>query len=455
MRKDRILVVEDELAVREVISCFLQRRNYDVIVTDSCATAEQLTRATHPDAAILDYCLPDGNALSLIPRLKAIEPTIPLIVLTGFGSIELAVEAVKLGAENFLTKPTELAALTLMIQHCIKNQRNRQKPSSENSIQRCETANPFLGVSPGVSNLEEMARKTVSSDSSILIQGETGTGKGVLARWLHQNGPRACAPFVDLNCSALSCDLLETELFGHERGAFTGAVQSKIGLLEIAHRGTVFLDEIGDMDLQVQPMLLNVLEEKRFRRLGGLRDQTVDIRLIAATHHDMPRRVRDKSFRSDLYFRISTIPLRTPPLRERVQDIPIIANTILEGLSKNLGTGPCEISPGAMRMLQTYVWPGNIRELRNILERAILLNGGRLVTDRDLQFDHEAISEVPAKTNEATTLEELERHHIEEALFLEGGRVERAARKLGIPRSSLYHKIKHYGIVRNGANTTH
>jgi DNA-binding NtrC family response regulator len=454
MPKDRILVVEDELAVRDVIREFLQRRNYDVIVAGTCATAEQLACATHPDAAILDYCLPDGNALTLIPRLKAIDPTIPLIVLTGFGSIELAVEAVKLGAETFLTKPTELATLTLMIQRCIESQRNRQGQSSEKSMRRRETANPFLGTSISISKLEETARKTLLSDSPILIQGETGTGKGVLARWLHQNGPRASAPFVDLNCGALSRDLLETELFGHERGAFTGAVQSKAGLLEIAHQGTVFLDEIGDVDLQVQPKLLIVLEEKRFRRLGGLRDRTVDIRLIAATHHDLARRVREQSFRSDLYFRISTIPLRTPPLRERVQDIPVIANTILDSLSKNLGSGSVEITPGAMRLLQTYVWPGNIRELRNVLERAVLLNGGRPVAERDLHFDSETIPTM-SQAGVVTTLEDLERRHIEEVLFLEGGRVERAARKLGIPRSSLYHKIKHYGIPRHGTNTAH
>lgn len=454
MLKDRILVVEDELAVRETISDFLQSRNYEVFVTGTCAAAEHLLRTARPDAAILDYCLPDGNALDLIPRLKAVDPTIPLIILTGFGSIDLAVEAVKLGAEHFLTKPTELATLTLMVQRGIENQRNQRKQIVEKKMQRRRTLDPFLGLSAGVSQLAETAHRVLNSDSPILIQGETGTGKGVLAQWLHQNGPRAAAPFVDLNCGALSRELLETELFGHERGAFTGAVQSKTGLLEIAHKGTVFLDEIGDMDLQVQPKLLKVLEEKQFRRLGDVRDRLVDIRLIAATHHDMARRVREKSFRSDLYFRISTIPLRTPPLRERVEDIPLLATKILGYLASDLGCISIEISPGAMRILQSYSWPGNIRELRNVMERAVLLNGGRTLTERDLHFDVESDSG-SSRDGEVMTLEDMERQYIEEILFLEGGRVEPAARRLGIPRSSLYHKIKQYGITRPGPSVTH
>ncbi len=452
MLKDRVLVVEDELPVRETISEFLQHRNYEVLVTGTCAEAEQLARAARPDAAILDYSLPDGNALDLIPRLKAVDPTIPLIILTGFGSIDLAVEAVKLGAEHFLTKPTELATLTLIVQRCIENQRNRQKQVAEKSMQRRKALDPFLGTSGAIRKLAETAKKILSSDSPILIQGETGTGKGVLARWLHQNGSRASAPFVDLNCGALSRDLLETELFGHERGAFTGAVQTKTGLLEIAHKGVVFLDEIGDVDLQVQPKLLKVLEEKRFRRLGDVRDRVVDIRLIAATHHDLTRRVRDKSFRTDLYFRISTIPLRTPALRERVEDIPILAINVLANLAADLGTGSIEISPGTMRMLQSYSWPGNIRELRNVLERAVLLNGGRTLTERDLHFDSE-IDSTSSHGGQVMTLEDMERQYIEEVLFLEGGRVEPAARRLGIPRSSLYHKIKQYGISRPGDAT--
>lgn len=454
MLKDRILLVEDELAVRETLSDFLQSRNYDVLATGTSAGAEQLWRAGRPDAAVLDYSLPDGNALDLIPRLKAIDATIPLIILTGYGSIDLAVEAVKLGAEHFLTKPIELATLSLMLQRCLENQRNRQKQLAEKNRLQRRSFDLFLGTSPAITRLAESARKVLSSDSPILIQGETGTGKGVLARWLHQNGPRAASPFVDLNCAALSRESIETELFGHERGAFTGAVQSRTGLLEIAHKGTVFLDEISDVDLQVQPKLLKVLEEKQFRRVGDVRDRRVDIRLIAATHQDMARRVRDKLFRSDLYFRISAIPLITPPMRDRVEDIPLLTASILSHLAADLGTGSLEVSPATMRLLQSYAWPGNIRELRNVLERAVLLNGGHTVTERDLHFEVD-LEAGELHNGRVKTLEDMERQYIEEVLYLEKGRVEPAARKLGIPRSSLYHKIKQYGISRPSANAVH
>jgi DNA-binding NtrC family response regulator len=454
MLKDRILLVEDELAVRETLSDFLQSRNYDVLATGTSAGAEQLWRASRPDAAVVDYCLPDGNALDLIPRLKAIDPTIPVIVVTGYGSIDLAVEAVKLGAEHFLTKPIELSTLSLMLQRSIENQRNRQKQLAEKNRLQRRNLDLFLGTSAAIIKLAEATKKVLSSDSPILIQGETGTGKGILARWLHQNGPRALSPFVDLNCSALSRELLETELFGHERGALTGAAQNKIGLFEIAHKGTVFLDEISDVDLQVQPKLLKLLEEKQFRRIGDNRDRRVDVRLIAGTHQDVARRVRDRLFRSDLYFRIGAVQLATPALRERVEDIPALATSILAELTADLGAGPIDVSPSTMRMLQAYTWPGNIRELRNVLERAVLLNGGRTLTERDLHFDTD-IEPVTSHNGHVKTLEDMERQYIEEILFLEGGRVEPAARKLGIPRSSLYHKIKQYGITRPSINAVH
>ena len=247
--------------------------------------------------------------------------------------------------------------------------------------------NPFLGKSAAIRRMSELAHRIVSTDSSVLILGETGTGKGVLARWLHDNSARSAEAFVDLNCGGFTRDLFETELFGHEKGAFTGAVQAKVGLLEIAHKGTVFLDEIGDVDVQVQPKLLKVLEDKQFRRLGDVRDRRVDIRLIAATHHDMTKLMRGKSFRSDLYFRISTIPLTTPPLRERIEDITLLANYFLERLALDLGANDTELSQKALGALESYPWPGNIRELRNVLERAILLSGNRILTERDLNFD--------------------------------------------------------------------
>jgi len=327
---------------------------------------------------------------------------------------------------------------------------------AEKSRQSRDRVDPFLGRSPVIRRLAEICARVVASDSPILIQGETGTGKGVLAHWFHENSSRSPEPFVDLNCGGLSRELLESELFGYEKGAFTGAVQSKAGLLEIAHKGTVFLDEIGDVDLQLQPRLLKVLEEKQFRRLGDIRDRRVDVRLVAATHQDIARLIREKQFRSDLYFRINTIPLTTPALRERVEDIPMLAEYFLKRLPRDTRTGgEAELSEGALRALQSYSWPGNIRELRNVLERAVLLSDNKVLRERDLHFD--LPSEVPSSQGAASnlqTLDELEKEYIERILSIENGRVEAAAKRLGIPRSSLYNKLKQYGIVRHPGPAT-
>jgi DNA-binding NtrC family response regulator len=285
-----------------------------------------------------------------------------------------------------------------------------------------------------------------ASSSPILIEGETGSGKGVLAKWLHRNGSRGDEPLVDMNCAGLSREFLETELFGHEKGAYTGAVSSKPGLLEVAHRGVVFLDEIGDLDPQVQPKLLKVLEEKRFRRLGEVRDRQVDIQLIAATHQDLSTLTRESKFRSDLYYRISTIPLRVPSLRERPEDIPVLARRLLQGLAADLGRRGLRLSDEAEGRLGRYAWPGNVRELRNVLERALLLAGGDVIDAGDLRFEGPGAPSPDAGPGSALTLEELERMHIARVLQDLGGRVAEASQRLGIPRSTLYQKIKKFGI---------
>ena len=448
MLKSKVLLIEDEELFHRVVRSFLETSGFEVCVAETCAEGEELWRNIRPDAAVLDYELPDGNALDLLPRLKAIHPANPIVVLTGHGSIELAVEAIKLGAEQFLTKPPELSALLTILQRGLENQRNRQNHQAEQTRAARYRTDPFLGTSDSIKMLAETCHKIQDADSTILIQAETGTGKGVLARWFHENGVRAAEPFVDLNCGGLSRDLLETELFGHQKGAFTGAIQNKTGLLEIAHRGIVFLDEIGDVDLAIQPKLLKVLEEKQFRRLGDVRDRKIDARLIAATHQELSKLVRENRFRGDLYFRISTIRLTIPPLRERVEDIPVLARDLLARLSADLGTGMLELTPGAESRLCAHSWPGNIRELRNLLERAVLLGGKVGITEKDLYFDPALETEdVPSATK---TLEEIEREHIARVLRREKGHVESAAKKLGIPRSSLYHKIKQYGLSRQG-----
>jgi DNA-binding NtrC family response regulator len=445
----RILVVDDEASIRFGIRDYLEARGCEVAEADSCRTTLEVFRTFQPDAAVVDQMLMDGNALDLLPRLSAINANVPVIVLTAHGSIDLAVRAIREGAEHFLTKPIELPALEVILQRALRNQRNRKKQLARTSQESREAIDPFVGGSAAIRSLESQAASVVVSDSPILIQGETGTGKGVLAAWLHAHSPRCEEPFVDLNCAGLSRELLETELFGHERGAFTGAVTAKMGLLEVAHRGTVLLDEIGDLDAQVQPKLLKVLEERRFHRLGDVRERRVDVRLLAATHRDLAALMREGKFRSDLYFRISTLPLLVPPLRERVDDIPLLANRLLARCAADLGREGMSLSDEAMQTLQSHSWPGNIRELRNVLERAVLLSDRSLLGRRDLRFD--VLSDPGASPNDSgLTLLELERRHIQRVLREESGRVERAAERLGIARSSLYQKIKTLGLGSSG-----
>ncbi len=436
----RILTVDDEPAIRFGVRDFLEAKGFEVAETDSCQAAEAACRGSRFDAAVIDYLLPDGNALELLPRLKGVDPALPVVILTGHGTIDLAVRAMREGAEYVLTKPVEMPTLLLILERVLEQQRTHKRQLAGRSRQARSEPDPFLGTSASVRRLAEEAKKVRDSDLPILIAGETGSGKGVLAAWLHGAGTRREEAFVDLNCAGLSREFLETELFGHEKGAFTGAVQSKLGLLEVAHKGTVFLDEIGDMDQTVQPKLLKVLEEKRFRRLGDVRDRQVDVRLIAATHHDLQTLVREKKFRSDLYFRISTIPLRVPPLRERAEDIPLLAEHFLDRISTDLGRGRVTLSAAALTALAAHSWPGNLRELRNALERAALLAGGPVLEPRDLRF------EGGIEESAAGTLEEVERRHIERVLREEGGQVERAAKRLGIPRSTLYQRIKQFGL---------
>ncbi|HTG94890.1 MAG TPA: sigma-54 dependent transcriptional regulator [Pyrinomonadaceae bacterium] len=445
MARNKVLVVDDEPGIRFGIRDFLEHQGYEIEEADSCHEAQHLFRSSRPDIVIADYMLPDGTALDLLPRLKDIDSGIPLLVLTAHGSIDLAVRAIKEGAEQFLTKPLELPALQVILQRLLEKQRNANKQLASKSRQVRQAVDPFIGNSAAITALAAQARRVLSTESPVLILGETGSGKGVLARWLHENSPRAEEAFVDLNCAGLSRELLETELFGHEKGAFTSATASKQGLFEVAHRGSIFLDEVGDVDLQIQPKLLKVLEEKRFRRVGDVRDRQVDVRLIAATHQDIGQLVREKRFRDDLYFRISTIPLAFPALRDRIEDIPEVARYLLSKLSGDLGRGEIELTDDCIQALQSYSWPGNVRELRNVIERAVLLSDEKQIGLKDLHFDGHANVGAPF-LDTRLTLMELEKQHIERVLQEEKGRVEKAAKRLGIPRSSLYQKIKKHQI---------
>ena len=451
MNAATILVVDDDPAVRLSIRDLLQSAGFAVCEADSCAAGVAAFRSQRPDIVLVEHRLPDGDGVHLIGQLRATDPDVPCIVLSGHGTIDLAVQALKEGAENFITKPIKTGLLETLIPRLLQQQASRKRTIVQDVREARADLDPFLGTSPAIRALAEDARRMVAADGPLLLLGETGSGKGVLARWFHRNGPRREETFVDLNCAALSREFLESELFGHDRGAFTGAVATKPGLLEIAHRGILFLDEIGDMDLAIQAKLLKVLEDKRFRRLGEVREREVSVRLIAATHHDLRDLVSAQRFRRDLYFRIGTLPLNVPPLRERAEDIPVLVDSLLHRIGAELGRQGMRVSGGALAALVDYPWPGNLRELRNLLERAVLLTDGTVIGVRELRLHarSDTVSRSsPSIATEDLTLAELERRHIERIYEAENYNVQRAAVRLGIPRSSLYQKLARLGMLR-------
>jgi DNA-binding NtrC family response regulator len=448
MVKSRLLIVDDEAGSRLGVRSYLEGHGYDVDEADTVAAATKILHAQVPDVALVDYSLPDGTALDLMAQLKQQGIDVPVVVLTGHGSIELAVLAVKEGAEQFLTKPVELSSLALVLDRVIEHQQNSRRILAVQSSRQTGNEDGLItGRSPAVRALAHDAKTAAACDAPILIEGETGTGKGMLAKWIHGASARASEAFVDLNCAGLPRELLESELFGHEKGAFTGATNSKPGLVEAAHRGTMFLDEIGDTDIAVQPKLLKIVEEKRFRRLGDIGERRVDVRFIAASNKSLMQLVDQGEFREDLYYRLNTLVLRLPPLRHRKEDIPMLVQQLLNRLSREIGRPVPRIEADALEALQTHTWPGNIRELRNVLERAMLAagaGGSPVLRAGDLRLTastrRSALSvQVPAM---AETLKEVEWLHIQRVLEEEKGSVGRASKRLGIPRSSLYQKLK-------------
>jgi DNA-binding NtrC family response regulator len=438
LKQPKIFVVDDEAAIRLAVGDYLTSQKYSVREVCDLSALRNALRTERPDAIVLDYRLGEDISLDIVPEVKVLYPDLPIVILTGHGSIDLAVRAIKAGADQFMTKPVELEALRVMLERLLSSRQAVKRDTATRTRAAATIMDPFLGMSEVMRRLHHDAERVAATDRPVLIQGETGSGKGVLAQWLHRSGPRADGPMVELNCAAFARELIDSELFGHERGAFTGAVTAKQGLFEVADGGTLFLDEIGDMDLGLQSKLLKAVEEKRFRRVGDLRDRSSDIRLIAATHCDLAAVARQQQFRSDLYFRISTMRLELPPLRARREDIPLLAEMFLRRLAAEMGRPEVTLEPHALAALQGYEWPGNLRELRNVIERAVLLSDGGEITARDLRFDYDVR---PAR---GETLADAERTHVERVLAEENGDVDLAAARLGIARSTLYQKLKKY-----------
>lgn len=441
--RGRVLLIEDDTAVRHGIAGVLRVKGYAVVEAETFRHGLELL-GTRPDVVISDLRLPDGDAVTFLPRLRAIDPSVPIYILTGFGTVDVAVRAVKLGVEDFFAKPVEIATLLERVESAVA-----RRQSMITGKRRRVTLELQCLRSEAMKKLEDEVERLRDSSCTVLLLGETGTGKSVLARRIHDVGARRDGPFVDVNCAGLSRELFESELFGHERGAFTGAHTAKRGLFDEANDGTLFLDEIGGIDLQLQPRILKALEEKRFRRLGDVRERNADVRLIAATHHDLLPAVERKAFRADLFYRISTVTLRIPALRERIGDIPVLVDYMLA----QEDAADVTLTRDAWEKLEAHAWPGNIRELKNVVHRALLLRQGRSITANEVRFDRDArpparASVRPRADAFSGTLEEVEREHIARALEAANWRVSDAAIRLGIPRSTLYQKIKTYRIVR-------
>lgn len=430
-----ILLVDDDEAVLFGYKSSLAGAGYLVQTAGSLEDAKKLVASGDFDAVVLDLQLPDGNALEWIPQLKKSHPDLPVIVITGTGDVPTAVKAMKSGAENYLTKPVETDNLEMSLHTALELGDLRRQSRIKRRLDR--TTEPFFGASPVIATLMKSFKIAAANDTVLLIQGETGTGKGVLAKWIHANSSRAHEAFVELNCSGLKGDLLRSELFGHTKGSFTSAVSDKEGLVEVADNGTLFLDEIGDMDIAVQAQLLKVIEERTYRRVGENRVRKSDFRLICATNKDLLKETEVGTFRKDLYYRICVFPIAAPPLRDMIEDIAGLAGYFLREFGQKTSTVPLDI----LAMLKGYHWPGNIRELRNMLERAVLLaNSGPLTADCFpgiglLPGSVSVEPELPAG------LRDVEQDYLRKIVDTCKGDKKKASRLMGISLATIYRKL--------------
>jgi DNA-binding NtrC family response regulator len=399
-----------------------------------------------PEVILLDLRLPDAEGLDLIPPLKEIDELAGIVVLTATNEISVVVQAMHLGADNFLVKPVGLEVLEEVLDRTLK--KCRQQRHLRALVARAASSGEtpkMVGSSRAMRAVADLIAQVADTEATVLLEGESGTGKGKAAEEIHRLSSRADSPFLDLNCAALSPALLESELFGHERGAFTDASRSKPGLLEIASGGTVFLDEIGEMPQEVQSKLLKVLEDRRFRRVGGLNDLYTNVRLITATNRNLKEMVRIGAFRQDLYYRLNVFAIQIPPLRERIDDIVELAHHFLAQLNTTLGTEVTGFEPAVIEILTAYGWPGNARELRNVVERALILAREGMISAHHLPSDIRQSGKNRA-TIDLKSLSELEQEHITRVLEATGGNIKRTAEVLEVSRTTLYNKIRCYGI---------
>ncbi|MEI9475833.1 MAG: sigma-54 dependent transcriptional regulator [Deltaproteobacteria bacterium] len=443
----KIIVVEDEENMRFVIVEALKKKGCDVEEAASAEEALGKIEGYRPDLVIVDIRLPGMSGLEAMERIKGIDSLLPIIVITAFGSKEMAWEAIKMGAYDFFTKPFKLAEMEVVVDRALEKRRLliELRELKEGIEARYRFGN-IIAQSGNMREVLKLITRVAGTDATVLIAGESGTGKELAAEAIHHHSRRREGALVKLNCAAIPEGLLESELFGHERGAFTGAVGKKIGKFELADQGTIFLDEIGDMGPLSQAKVLRVLQEKTIERVGGIHTVHVDARVIAATNKNLSHEVREKRFREDLYFRLNTFPIVLPPLRERKEDIPLLTEQFLKKSSKRAGVEVCGISHEALDYLRRYDWPGNVRELENCIERAVIMAGEGLITPVHLP-PYLLSSSVPRDLFPLDeTLAKIEKEILLEALQKSGGVQSGAAKILGISERSLWHRVKKYRI---------
>ncbi|MDI6800542.1 MAG: sigma-54 dependent transcriptional regulator [Thermodesulfovibrionales bacterium] len=465
----KALIVDDDEVIRDVLQSFLSKNGFEVSMAEDAHKGLELLREEKFDIVLTDLVMPGMGGMDILKEMSAMNMNLPVIVMTAFGTVQSAVEAMKLGAFDYITKPFILDELMLIINRAA----NVVKLQKENTMLKKQLKKKYnfkglIGDSPNMVKVYEMIEKIADSDSTILITGESGTGKELIAKTIHFNSSRCQEPFVPLNCAAIPKDLLESELFGHEKGAFTGAFNMRAGRFELAHNGTLFLDEIGELAPSLQVKMLRVLQEREFERVGGVKTIKVDVRILAATNKDLEKEVREGRFREDLYYRLNVIPLHLPPLRERLEDIPLLMDHFVHEFSKKRKREPLRFSEEAVECLLKYRWPGNVRELENLIERLTILVSGDTVTTSDLpekfnivysckKSDRDAAKSVMDYGGQSVDIPEygidlnavvddVERKLILRAIEKSGGVKSMAATILGLNRTTLIEKMKKMGI---------
>ena len=452
-----IVVADDERSVRLALDHALSAEGYEVHQAETAAEALQRIEEIVPDLVLLDQNFPDSDGLTVLGKAREVDPNLQAIMLTGHGTIDLAVKSMRAGAANFIEKPFQLEHLKAAVEKAVESRALRKEVFLLRREQGQLPESPIIGKSKAVRECYRVIRQVAASPSStVLITGESGTGKELFARAAHHLSPRKDRPFVDVNCAALTESLLEAELFGYEKGAFTGAnTQGKIGLFDAANSGSIFLDEIGEMELQLQTKLLRVLQERRFKRVGGVTDIKIDVRVIASTNRELKQEVEEGRFREDLFYRLNVVPVQLPPLRERREDIPVLVRHLIEKFNTMLGKSLLGADEEAMDLLVAYDWPGNVRELQNVIERASILSTTETITASNLNIQAEPKGSAPGEgkppTGDYLAIEErsiasMEKLLIQKVLGEVLWRRSKAARILGINRTTLYNKIKEYGL---------